>query len=91
MYKLKRLEKLKEKIEIERDQDKVISSFKPPIFWKDKNIIKKQLNNLSLSDIKYYIKKVNQLELLIKKNSDLSNHITSNFIFETINSTNNLV
>ena len=43
LYKLKRLEKLKKEIEIKKNQDQVISSYKPAIFWKDKDIIKKQL------------------------------------------------
>ena len=91
LYKLKRLEKLKKEIEIKKNQDQVISSYKPTIFWKDKDIIKKQLNTLSINDIKLFIKKINTLELLIKKNSNLSNEITNNFIFETIENTNNLI
>ena len=91
LYKLKRLEKLKNEIQIKKNQDQVIASFKPAIFWKDKDIIKKQLNTLSINDIKSFIKKVNKLELLIKKNSNLSNEITNNFIFETVNRPNNLI
>ncbi len=91
LYKLKRLKKLKEEIEIKKNHDQVISSFRPPIFWKDKDIIKKQLKNLSTNDIKMLIKKVIKLELIIKKNSNLSNKITNNFIFETIESPNNLI
>ena len=90
LYKLKRLEKLKKEIEIKKNQDQVISAYKPSIFWKDKDIIKKQLNTLSINDIKSFIKKVNKLELLIKKNANISNEITNNFIFETIENTNNL-
>ena len=44
-----------------------------------------------MNDIKSFIKKINALELLIKKNSNISNEITYNFIFETIENTNNLV
>ena len=85
LYKLKRLKKLKEEIETKKNQDQVLSAYKPPIFWKDKDIIKKQLNTLSTNKIKEFIKKVNEIELLIKKNSNLSSEITNNFIFETIN------
>tara|TARA_B100000035_G_C20954492_1_gene533510 strand:- start:63 stop:1064 length:1002 start_codon:yes stop_codon:yes gene_type:complete len=91
LYKLKRLKKLKEEIEIKKNHDQVISSFRPPIFWKDKDIIKKQLKNLSTNDINVLIKKVVKIELLIKKNSNLSNEITNNFIFETIENPNNLI
>jgi len=91
LFKLKRLKKLKNEIEKKKSQDQVISSYKPPIFWKDKDIIKKQLNTLSINDIKNFIKKVNELELLIKRNSGLSNEITNNFILEIIDQPNNLI
>ena len=91
LFKLKRLKKLKNEIEKKKSQDQVISSFKPPIFWKDKVIIKKQLNTLSIKDIDNFIKKINELELLIKRNSSLSSKITNNFILETINLPNNLI
>ncbi len=91
LYKLKRLEKLKKEIEVKKNTDQVISSFKPPIFWKDKDIVKKQLHALTIKEIKLIIKKVNHLELLIKKNSNLSNEITNNFIFETVTRPNNLI
>ena len=90
LFKLKRLKKIKDEIKKNKNHDQVISSFKPPIFWKDKDMIKKQLINMSSKDIKVLIKKVNDLELLIKKNSSVSNEITNNFVFETIKSTNNL-
>ena len=77
-------------MESNKSQDQVLSSYKPPIFWKDKEIIKKQLNTLSINDIKIFIKKISELELLVKKNSILSNEITNNFIFETIEGSNNL-
>ena len=52
------LNKTKRILEIKKNQnqniniDQIISSYKPPIFWKDKEIIKKQLNTLSIEDIK---------------------------------------
>ena len=84
LYKLKRLKKLQEEIKIKKNSELAISSFKPPIFWKEKDIIKQQLKILSLTDIKMFIKKINNLELLIKKNSNLSNQIVNNFILETV-------
>ncbi len=91
LFKLKRLKKLKQEIQKQKNHDQVISSFKPPIFWKDKDIIKQQLRTLSLDEINSYIKKVNKIELMIKKNSTLSNVIISNFILETTDYPNNLI
>jgi DNA polymerase-3 subunit delta len=84
LYKLKRLKKLKIELEIKKDLETVITSFKPPIFWKDKDLIKQQLKIWSLPQIKSSLKKVNQVELLVKKNSQNSSQIISNFILEKL-------
>lgn len=91
LYKLKRLKKIKKEIEKKKNLEQVISSYKPPIFWKDKDIIKQQLKILTLGDIKIFIKKINQIELSIKQHSNLSDKITNNFILENINLSNNSV
>ena len=89
LHKLKRLKNLKKEMEMSKSQDQAISSYKPPIFWKDKELIKKQLKIWSLDEIKLLIKKINNLELTIKKNSNLSNQILNNFIFERLGISNN--
>lgn len=90
LFKVKRLKKIKKKILKEKNQDQVISSFRPLIFWKDKTIIKEQLKVMNLNEINIFIKKLNNLELLVKKNINLSNILTNNFIIEKINPSNNL-
>ena len=89
LNKLKRLKKLKIEIENKKSVEQVISSFRPPIFWKDKDIIKQQLKVLSLGEIQTYIKKINNLELLIKKNSKFSYQITNGFVLEMLDFPNN--
>ena len=84
LYKLKRLKKLKLELENKKNTDAVISSYKPPIFWKDKDIIKQQLKIWSLPQIKSLINKTNDMELLIKKNFQASNQIVNNFILEKL-------
>jgi len=85
LYKLKRLKKL---LLLKNKNDSIeiaISSYKPQIFWKDKEILKTQLKIWSINDVKMLIKKVFDLELLIKKNSEISNVILNNFILEKPN------
>ena len=89
LYKLKRLKKLKIDLEIKKNPDSVISSFKPAIFWKDKDLVKQQLKVWSLPQIQFMIKKISNLELLIKKNSQISNQIINNFILERLEVSNN--
>ena len=82
LYKLKRLKKIKRELEKNKKIDEVLSSFKPPIFWKDKDILKQQLKVCSTNDIDLLIKKINYLELVMKKNAQISNQILSDFIME---------
>ena len=89
LYKLKRLKKLKVELNSKKDLDYVLSSYKPPIFWKDKNLIKHQLQIWSLEQIKSLIRKINDLELLVKKNSQISNQLMNNFILEKLDRVNN--
>jgi DNA polymerase-3 subunit delta len=91
LNKLKRLNSLKIDLEKHKNIDQTLSSSKPPIFWKDKEIIKQQLKVLSLTEIKHLIRKVNNLELEIKKNNLISNQILNNFILENLISTNNVI
>lgn len=91
LNKLKRLKKLKINLKENKNIEQVLSSFKPQIFWKDKDVIKQQLNNMSLVEIDYLIKKINKLELEIKRNFLLSNQIMTNFILENLDRTNSAI
>ena len=71
-------------LELEKNKDinKTINSAKPPIFWKDKEIVKVQLNKWKPKKIKELIKNINNIELEIKKNYNNSILIITNFILE---------
>ena len=70
--------------------DLTISKAKPPIFWKDKVITKQQITKWSPDKIRMLIYKLNELELLIKKNFNHSINIVTDFILEqSTNKTNN--
>ncbi len=76
----KRLLKLKESHNQTGNVDLTISSFKPPIFWKEKDAVKKQIKSWSEDDVKEIIYKINELEILIKKNSNNSLNFVSDFV-----------
>ena len=61
-------------------RDRVISTIKPPIFWKEKEIVKKQAQSWSTNEVKDIIFKINDLEALVKKNAANSMLFVSNFI-----------
>ena len=60
--------------------DQAINSFKPPIFWKDKDLIKQQIKMWDLNDIETFIIDLNNTESLVKKNPQVSNQIMNNMI-----------
>ena len=82
LAKAKRILKLANQLERNNDMNKTINSAKPPIFWKDKEIVKIQLSKWKLKEIKKLIKNINDIELEIKKNYNNSLFIISNFILE---------
>ena len=89
LIKAKRLNKLQNQTKDNKNIDQVITSFKPPIFWKDKDIVKEQIKNWSLKKIENLIYKINEIELLIKKNSKNSINILFDFIITQSSKTNN--
>ena len=76
-------------MDIENDVDKAISNFKPPIFWKDKEIVKQQIGNWPYDNAEKLVYSINHIELLIKKNSNNSINILSDFIIEQASRVNN--
>ena len=80
LIKAKRLLKIQEEINSNKNIEEVVANFKPPIFWKDKEIVKKQIANWPLKKVKDMITNINNIELLIKKNSINSLNILSDFI-----------
>ena len=84
---LKKIKKIISLLEIkknERDIDKIISQYKPPIFWKDKPIIKKQMSLWTDKKLYELITKINLLEVNIKMNNSISIILMQNFIYELL-------
>ena len=88
LNKSKRILKLSSEYEKNKNLDLTISSAKPPIFWKDKEITKQQILKWKPENIKKLIYKLNELELLIKKNIINSMNMITNFIFDQSSSKN---
>ena len=84
LQKAKKILSLLEKIENKSDIEKVIFEHRPPIFWKDKPVIKKQLELWSYKKMSNLIQKLNHIEITIKKNNTLSIILMKNFIYEML-------
>ena len=89
LNKLKRLLKIHDLIDEKSNVDQAVSSFKPPIFWKDKPIVTQQLRSWGKKELKDLIFESNSVELLIKKNSAIAKNILSDFIINNSKKTNN--
>ena len=80
LSKLKRLVKIYELVDEKKNIDQAISSFKPPIFWKDKPLVTQQMKSWEKDKLKNLIYESNEIEFLIKKNSSIGKNILSDFI-----------
>ena len=70
--KIQRLLYMKEMERNYNDLDGLLNASKPPIFWKEKPMVKKQLTIWSLNDLKTIIHEINDTEVLCKKNPQIS-------------------
>ena len=80
LIKAKKLLVLSKTFEINKNIDLTISSAKPPIFWKEKEITKQQINKWKSENIKELIYSLSELELQIKKNINNSIYLITDFI-----------
>ena len=82
LNKSKKILILSNEYEINKNIELTISSSKPPVFWKDKEITKQQLYKWTTKDIKKLIYKISELELLLKKNINNSINLVNDFILD---------
>ncbi len=82
LNKSKKLLKLSNIYNQNNDLNETIASARPPIFWKEKEIVKKQILNWGPAKIRKLIFKINEIELQIKKYNYNPLNIILNFIFE---------
>ena len=90
LQKTKKILSLLEIINKENNVEKAINEYKPPIFWKDKPVLKKQLQLWSFENIINLICELNDIEIKIKKNNSQNLILMKNFIYEILDrKTNN--
>jgi DNA polymerase-3 subunit delta len=87
--KLKRILSLSKEYELTNNIDKTINEAKPSIFWKDKDIVKKQVLFWPVKNIESLIVQINEIELKIKKNSSNAINIILDFIIKNCSQTSN--
>ena len=89
IMKAKKLLVLSKTFETNKNIDLTISSAKPPIFWKEKEITKQQIQKWKPKNIKNLIYALSETELQIKKNINNSINLITDFILLQSSSTTN--
>jgi len=87
--KIHRLLKIKIFNRLEKNLDQIFNQIRPPIFWKEKEDVKKQVRLWNEKKLNLIIKKINEVELNCKKNHELSTNITLDFLSTVCNEVNN--
>ena len=80
IIKAKKLLTLSTFFETNKNIDLTISSAKPPIFWKEKEITKQQIYKWKPKNIKKLIYTLGETELRIKKNINSSINLITDFV-----------
>ena len=80
LNKSKKLLNILNETKYSKNLDEIISKTKPPIFWKEKDSVKMQVNSWNIDELREKIYEINDLESLIKNNSKNSLNIVSDFI-----------
>ena len=83
LLKSKRLLEIKKISSSNKNIEQIISNYKPPIFWKDKEIVKNQASKWSQKETEGLIYRIHDIELMVKKNYYNSLNIISDFILDT--------
>ena len=81
LAKSKRLYELKCNTDKNQNIDIAITQYKPPIFWKDKDLVKKQIMSWSKDNIRSLMSEINDIEFLIKKILKNSIYLVQDFMF----------
>ncbi len=89
LFKLKKLLKLVREYSLNKNISVTIQNAKPPIFWKDKDIIRQQIIQWDPKKLNKAIIDLVELELQIKKNYENAIFTISNFIINSSKSKTN--
>ena len=91
LAKAKRLLNINDIIKSKNNVEDALKAVKPPVFWKDVNLVKKQIKNYTSRGTQKLIDNINETELLIKKNHNNSINILLDFIISQSKEINNKI
>ena len=80
LNKSKRLLRIFDELKMNKNLENIVNQFKPPIFWKEKDIVINQINKRDMYNIRSLIDEINEVEVLIKENFDNCLKIIKDFL-----------
>ena len=84
LNKAKRILVLKKMEKENKSVEECLTTYRPAIFWKDKEVVRQQIKHWSLEKIQQLIFSINDLELLIKKDNITSVNILNDFMLNQV-------
>ena len=83
-YKINKLISIYEFNLDEKNAAKMIEEYKPPIFWKEKNIVLTQMSKWTKDELNILLEKINQIEIMCKINYEISETIFNKFLLDVV-------
>ena len=83
-YKINKLISIYEFDIDEKKISSLIDKFKPPIFWKEKNVIQTQMSKWTKQELIVLLEKINQIEIMCKTNYEISETIFNKFLLDIV-------
>ena len=83
-YKINKLIDIYEFNENETDISKLVETFKPPIFWKEKGIVQIQMKMWKKNELELLLEKINEIEILCKLNFEIAETIFNKFLIDIV-------
>jgi DNA polymerase-3 subunit delta len=83
-YKINKLIDIYEFNENETDISKLVETFKPPIFWKEKGIVQIQMKMWNKNELELLLEKINEIEILCKLNFEIAETIFNKFLIDIV-------
>ena len=83
-YKINKLIDIYEYNENETKIAVLVDTYKPPIFWKEKNIIHTQLSKWNKNELDTLFDKINEIEILCKLNYEIAETIFNKFLLDIV-------
>ena len=88
LIKSKRLLEIKKIHSSNKNIEEIIKNYRPSIFWKDKDVVRHQFKHWTLESIEKLIFFINDIELMLKKNSSNSVYLMNDFILTQVRTSN---